>query len=269
KPSRITKHVIYCFADSTLKGKNIMLAILNTQRMSLTNVLLSGLAATIVVTITMLMSGTNIVQALGDMLLGMDASVTARYLAGGVVHLAIGLTYGVFFALFFAPVSEWNKVTKGVIFGFFITVMALVFLPLAASMMSSKSATQIPNSRPATATNPCTPGMPKTVNPCNPSTPKVANPCKTGNPCAPRMGNPCNPKIGNPCNPGNPCASKSTNPCAPEMKNPCAAGNPCNPRGGSGGNSYGGLISLINHIILGLVLAFTVRLRKDESDKVA
>lgn len=218
--------------------------------MSLTNVLLSGLAATIVVTITMLMSGTNIVQALGDMLLGMDASVTARYLAGGVVHLAVGLTYGVFFALFFAPVSEWNKVTKGIIFGFVITVMALVFLPLAASMMSSKPATQIPNSRPATATNPCTPSMPKAV-----------NPYKTGNPCAPKMGNPCNL--------GNPCASKSMNPCAPEIKNPCAAGNPCNPRGGSGGNPYGGLISLINHIILGLVLAFTVRLRKDESDKVA
>lgn len=235
-----------------------MLTILNTQRISPANVLIAGLAATVVVTITMIMSGTNIMQALGGMLLGMDASVTARYLAGGTVHLAVGLTYGVFFALFFAPVSEWNKITKGVIFGFFITVMALVFLPLAASMMSGKSVTQAPNSRAAAATNPC-----------NPGTPKAANPCKTGNPCAPKIGNPCNPKMGNPCNPGNPCASKSMNPCAPEMKNSCAAGNPCNPRGGSGGNPYGGLISLINHIILGLVLAFTIRLKKDESDKVA
>jgi len=238
-----------------------MLAILNTQRMSPANVLLAGLAATIVVTITMIMSGTNIVQALGDMLLGMDASVTARYFAGGVVHLAVGLTYGVFFALFFAPVSEWNKVSKGVIFGFVITVMALVFLPLIASTMSSKPATQIPGSRPATATNPCTPSMPKAVNPCDPSTAKTANPCKAGNPCAPKMANPCNP-----CNP---CASKSMSPRAPVMKNPCAAGNPCNPRGGSGGNPYSGLISLINHIILGLVLAFTIRLKKDESDKAA
>ncbi len=234
-----------------------MSAILNTQRISPANVLLAGLAATIVVTITMMMSGTNIIQALGNMLLGMDASITARYLAGGTVHLAVGLTYGVFFALFFAPVSEWNKITKGIIFGFVVTVMALVFLPLAASMMSGKSATQAPNS----------PRAAVTTNPCNPNPPKAANPCKMGNPCAPKVGNPCNPKIGNPCNPGNPCASKSMNPCASEMKNPCAAGNPCNPRGGSGGNPYGGLISLINHIILGLVLAFTVRLRKNEPDK--
>jgi len=239
------------------------------QRTRLANVLLAGVAATIVVTITMLMSGTDIIMALGGMLLGMDAGVTERYLAGGVVHLSVGLAYAVFFALFFAPVREWNKITKGVIFGFFITVMALVFMPLGASMLSGKAVTQ--------ASNPCAAGI--TTNPCNPCMSKAVNPCAMGNPCAAKMANPCNPctsKSMNPCAAGNPCSTghaktmkmaQPCNPCAPKMSNPCAAGNPCNPCGGGGGNPYGGLISLLNHIVLGLVLAFMVRLKTNESDK--
>jgi len=83
-----------------------MLALSNIRRISLVNVFLASLSATTVVTITMLMSGTDIVRVLGGMLLGADTSVTARYLVGGVVHLSVGITYGVLFALFFAPVSE-------------------------------------------------------------------------------------------------------------------------------------------------------------------
>ena len=41
-------------------------------------------------------------------------------------------------------------------------------------------------------------------------------------------------------------------------ESPCNPCNPCNPCGG-GGSPYAGLISLINHIIYGLMLAFLYR----------
>ena len=297
-----------------------MSAVSNMQRISPVNIIVASVAATIVVTITMMLSGTDIIKALGGMALGMDAGTTEKYMAGGVVHLAVGLVYGILFTLFFAPVSEWNKLTKGVIFGFFITVMALVFMPLAASMVSGKWAGQAANPCAAAAANPCNPAMGRTANPCmkkgNPCATKAMNPCAAGNPCAggrsmnmemaqpcnpcgsqmknPCMaGNPCNPcggKASNPCNPcatktmnpcaaGNPCAGAShaksmkmvqpCNPCAGGAGNPCTAGNPCNPCGGGGGNAYGGLISLMNHIIFALVLAFMVRLRNPEAETVA
>ena len=52
------------------------------------------------------------------------------------------------------------------------------------------------------------------------------------------------------------------NPC--DGKNPSGGANPCNPCGG-GGSPYGGLISLVNHLIYGLTLAFVYGKRKHAS----
>lgn len=257
-----------------------MLTVLKTRRISWVNVIVAGVAATIVVTITMLMSGTDIIKALGGMVLGMDAGVTEKYWVGGVIHFSVGLVYAVFFALFFAPVREWNKITKGIIFGFFVTVMALVFMPLGASMLSSNPSMSVSNPCAADVKNPCNPCMSRAVNPCAAANPCAKNPCGKNpcgtNPCG--MKNPCATKSMNPCAAGNPCSTGHTkkmqilqprNPCAPRMSNRCAAANPCNPCNGGSGNTYGGLISLVNHVILGLVLAFMVRLKTNESDKAA
>jgi hypothetical protein len=212
-----------------------MAEIFDMRRVRWPNVILSGLAATVVVTLTMLAFGTDIVKALGGMMVGMDAGASTQYLAGGVVHLMVGIVYAVVFALLFAPVTVWNRAIKGIVFGFVITTMALVFMPLGAQMMSGGS---------AAASNPCAP-----VNACAPA---KANPC---NPCA---ANPCasNGKTLKMTRPGNPCAVQGANPCV--TSNPCASANPCSP--GGGGNAYGGLISLINHLAFGLVLAFMIRL---------
>jgi len=54
--------------------------------------------------------------------------------------------------------------------------------------------------------------------------------------------NPCHPKAAQPA---------AMNPCHPKE----AAGNPCNPCSG-GSSPYGGLVSVVNHLIYALTLAF-------------
>jgi len=179
--------------------------------------LLAGVAATIVVTLTMLATGTNILEALGGMLAGPDAGVGQIYLMGGLMHLAVGLAYAVLFTLVFVRVRDWSAGTKGLVFGFVITVFALVFMPLMAGVVTGHG---------GAGANPCSPAA-------------MSNPCHGSNPCA----------MKNPCHGSNPCA----------MKNPCSGGNPCNPS--DGGNVYGGLISLLNHIVFGLTLSLAMAFR--------
>ena len=192
-------------------------------------ILLAGIAATIVVTLTMLATGTDILAALGGMLAGPGAESGQIYLMGAMMHLAVGLAYAALFALVFVRVREWGAGTKGIVFGFVITVFALVFMPLMAGMVSGHG---------ATGANPCSPQAAMS-NPC-----MIKNPCHGSNPCA----------MKNPCHGSNPCGMK--NPC--HMANPCG-GNPCNP--GGGGNAYGGLISLLNHIAFGLTLSLVMAFR--------
>ena len=90
--------------------------------------IVAGLVATVVITITLALSGTNIMKALGGMMLGASAGATAQYMLGGLVHLMIGVLYGVVFAALFAPVSGWNTVTKGAVFGIAITALALALM---------------------------------------------------------------------------------------------------------------------------------------------
>ncbi len=188
--------------------------------------LFAGLVATVAMTVTMAVFGTNFVRVLG-MMLAPTASLPAQYLAGGIVHLFTGLFYAVLYAILFASVRGWSRAMKGVVYGLAITAIALVTMPIAASMMGGGAA------------NPCAPRATDPCNPCNPCNP-CAGKARAGaeNPC-----NPCGPKEAmNPCNPCSPKASS----------NPC---NPCNPAGGAA-SPYGGVVSLINHLIYGLVLAF-------------
>ncbi|MFQ5487325.1 MAG: hypothetical protein ACE5ET_02625 [Gammaproteobacteria bacterium] len=185
----------------------------------------------------------------------MDAGDTMRYLVGGVIHFSVGLAYSVIFALVFAPVTEWDRVTKGVVFGFVITVVALTMMPVAATMLSRSagSAAANPCAVASAAANPCGGVManPCAKNPCGGSMVNACNPCAQ-NPCAAAgMGNPCNPCAKNPCGGGmgnacnpcakNPCGAGMANACNPCAKNPCGskrnliemkhpAGNPCAPR---------------------------------------
>lgn len=237
-----------------------MFTLINTKNISWCNLFVSGFVATTIVTATMMISGTNILQALGAMLVGSNAPGSLQYAAGGFAHLATGLVYAFLYVLLFATITEWGRLTKGIIFGIVTTTMALTLMPVMASMVSGESLTA----------NPCAPMV---HNPC------VSNNTRSSyNPCAMNKHNPRQAKVANPCNP---CAMKSTNPCAHlpqksssyqtlqmttpqssrvvKTSNPCMPSNPC-ASGSSTGNVYAGAVSLINHIIFGLTLAFFVRI---------
>ncbi len=205
-------------------------------------VFFSGVVATVVVTITMMLTGTNILAGLGGMIAGPEASQSMRYTVGFMAHMTVGIGYAIVFAVLFAGLS-WHWLTKGVIFGFVITVMALVGMPLVAGMMAGQ---------PVATANPCharTSSVLKMENPC-----AVRNPCGGQNPCM----------AGNPCADKNPCGM-TVNPCrnAPAT-NPCAAANPC-AGGAKTAPHYAGLFSLLNHIVFAVVLSLMIGRRPHPS----
>lgn len=212
--------------------------------------LMAGLAATVAITISMALFGMNVMKSMGAMAMGAGASTATQYAVGGLIHLMVGLFYGFVYAALVAPVRRWGALLKGVGFGLAITAIALAVMPVMAAMTGGGGA--------ANPCNPCGAQMAGAAqgNPCNPCAAK--NPC---NPCAAKAGasdaakNPCNPCAAK--NPRNPCAAKKEA-AGGSPRNACAtagAGNPCNPCGG-GSSPYGGMVSLVNHLIFGLALAF-------------
>lgn len=200
--------------------------------------LTAGLVATIVMTVVMALMGTNIVKMLGSMIAG-SGSAAMQYVAGGLIHFMIGIGYGLLYAAVIGPVVEWNRVLKGIVYGLAITAIALAAMPVMSAMMEGSA---------GSAQNPCATKAADTQNPCAAANPCAQNPCAAKNPCAPS--NPCTAKAaaqtGNPCNP----SGSAQNACH------AAAGNPCNPCGGSGGGPWSGVLSVINHLVYALTLAF-------------
>src|SRR5918993_874192 len=143
--------------------------------------LMAGLVATVIITVSMALFGMNIMKSLGQMVLGPQSGASTQYLVGGLMHLMIGVGYGVLYSAVVAPVRRWPAVMKGLVFGLSITAIALAAMPIMAAVMSRGG----------------------TSNPCNPCSGKVAG-AQQGNPC-----NPCAGKSGNQAGP----QSKPTNPC--------------------------------------------------------
>ncbi len=200
--------------------------------------LLAGLVATIVMTIVMMVMGMNLMKSLGSMIVGSAASPALQYAAGGTMHLMIGLIYGVIFAWLVGRVVEWNRFIKGTVYGLAIAAIALAVMPVMGAMMGGGGG----------AGNPCNPCGSKSSAAQNPCNPKAAQ-AQATNPCNPKAAqaqatNPCNPKA---------AQAQATNPCHPKE---AQKGGPCNPCGGGAGSPYSGLMSVINHVVYGLTLAF-------------
>jgi len=250
-------------------------------RFSWSRALTAGLIATVIMTVVLVLTGMNIMKMLGSMI-APGAGVPMQYIIGGAMHLMIGLFYGVAYARLVGRVTEWNRFVKGAVYGLAIAAIAFAVMPVMSAVMGGGEGARNPcggaGANPcasAHSTNPCTSTA---ANPCAAKNPCAAqNPCAPQNPCAAQnpcattrssAGNPCGAK--NPCGARNPCAAK--NPCT--AKNPCAAkqaggtsnachmaggSNPCggaaNPCGGSQG-PYSGAISMLNHLVYALTLAF-------------
>ncbi len=102
--------------------------------------IVAGVIATAAITITLAVTGTNIMQMLGGMMLGSGATATAQYALGGGMHFMIGIIYGLLYAVLFHPVSEWSKSIKGVVAGVATTAIALAIIPLITLALGAGAA---------------------------------------------------------------------------------------------------------------------------------
>ena len=159
----------------------------------------------------------DILVALG----GVFPFQTSPYVVGALIHVGIGASLGLLYALLFEPWLPGPGWLRGALFSIIPWIFAITLLgPLL------QTANEFFRGKEAVA----------------------ANPGAVSNPCAVRSANPCAAVQTNPCSvgAGNPCASN---------RNPCAAANPC---GGGASASSGGVspqaMSLMAHLLFGVVL---------------
>ena len=191
--------------------------------------ILAGFLATLAMTILMYawpligLPSMDIMAALG----GAFPFDISPYVLGSFIHLGIGISMGLIYALFFdswLPGPGW---LRGALFSLMPWIFAITLL--GPSLMV---ASEFFKGKEAIAANPCSVSQPCQVRP--------ANPCKVNIP------------------PSNPCAAKVSNPCGVSA-NPCAVANPC---GGGGASSSGPspqAMSLVVHLLYGVVLGFAYR----------
>ena len=190
----------------------------------------AGVVATIIMTIVGAVVKMNFPKMIGGMIVP-HASLTTQYIVGGMMHFMIGIIYGIIYAALVGRLVEWNRFIKAVVYGLAITAIAFAAMPVMSAMMGG--------------------GAKSAGNPCNASVSKAS----PANPCHPQAAqqmamNPCHPQSG----------QKQMNPCHPQGSNPChtkssGGGNPCNPCGGGGG-AWSGVLSVVNHLVYALALAF-------------
>lgn len=185
----------------------------------------AGVIATIAMTVIGAIVKMNFPKMIGSMILP-NGSTTMQYAVGGMMHLMIGIVYGIIYAALVGRLVEWNRFIKAVVYALAITAIALVAMPLMSAMMGKSSK--------ASAGNPCHPqqagmvsGGEGAMNPCHPSSGATA-PYQQ----ASGTSNPCHMKAGG-----------------------GGGGNPCNPCGGGGG-PWSCVMSVINHLVYALTLAF-------------
>jgi hypothetical protein len=202
------------------------------RRFNLGSAVLAGVVGTIVITIALFATGTNIVAMLGGMLTG--GSGPGALAVGTVVHFTIGIVFALIFALVIEPLMQAPKLLEGLGLGFVAFALAMATMPLMAAMVGPSDGPAASGNPCAAAANPCA----AAANPCAAATPQAANPCAgSGNPCA---ANPCAAKT-------NPCAA-AANPCSPQAK-PCAGGSAAGAQAPTAP-----LVSLVNHLIFGAVV---------------
>ncbi|MBI2026666.1 MAG: hypothetical protein HYS98_02505 [Deltaproteobacteria bacterium] len=209
---------------------------MNFKRFNLQSALIAGVLATVIMTVFMALTGTNIVK-----MLGMTAGFSGMgvYFVGGMMHFGIGVFYALLYALVFEPLlKKLPNFLAGAVYSLLPFVIALTMMGTVMTMMHTIFGSQHKDM----------------MNACNPCGQMEENPC-----------NPCGGKEDNPCNPCNPCGGEM-NPCNPrggqtgEEMNPC---NPCNPCGAGQGSAW--LWSLLNHLVYGLSLGFFYRARKEQA----
>jgi hypothetical protein len=182
---------------------------------------LAGFIATVAMTILMYawpligLPSMDIMAALG----GVFPFNISPYVLGSLIHLGIGISMGLIYALFFASRLPGPGWLRGALFSFLPWIFAITLfgpgLQLATEFFKGKEAI-------------------------------AANPCSISQPCKVR--------------PANPCADNQPrfNPCGVSA-NPCAAANPCAVGTAPSGTPSPQVMSLIVHLLFGMVLGVAYR----------
>lgn len=192
--------------------------------------ILAGFLATVAMTILMYgwplvgLARMDIMATLG----GVFPFAISPYLMGSLIHVGIGTSLALVFALFFDPWLLGPGWLRGALFSFIPWLFAITLLgpslQIAGELFKGKEAV-------------------------------AANPCSVSNPCAVRPANPCS--VGQAKS--NPCAPKTSNPCGVDG-NSRAVSNPC---GGGASASSSGIspqaMSLMVHLLYGVVLGAAYR----------
>ena len=191
--------------------------------------LLSGLLGTISMTILMYgwpllgLPNMDIMAALG----GVFPFDLSPYVMGSLMHLGTGISLALIYALFFDPWLPGPGWLRGALFSlapwFFAITLLGPSLLIASELFKGKQ-------------------------------PVAANPCSVSNPCAVQSANPCSVKQPK----SNPCAAVASNPCAVKA-NPCAVANPCGGGNASSGGPSPQVMSLMVHLLYGVVLGVAYR----------
>ena len=191
---------------------------------SLRSALLAGLTGTVAMTGIMYgwplfgLPRMDIMSALGNVV-PLDIS---PYVMGSLIHLGIGASMGLVYAVIFESMLPGPGWLRGALFSLLPWIFAITLLGPSLQM-----ANEFFRGKEAIAANPCA------VRPTNP--------------CA------LNRVQSNPCAPAN-----ISNPCGVRV-NPCAVANPC---AGSADSSTGPspqVMSLMVHLLFGAVLGITYR----------
>ena len=191
--------------------------------------LLAGVLGTIAMTILMYgwplagLPRMDIMAVLG----GVFPFGISPYVMGSFIHVGIGISLALIYGLVFDPWLPGPGWLRGALFSFIPWVFAITLLGpsllVASEFLKGKEAV-------------------------------AANPCSISNPCAVRATNPCSADQLK----SNPCSPKVSNPCGVKA-NPCASANPC---GGDSASSNGPspeAMSLLVHLLYGVVLGVAYR----------
>lgn len=158
--------------------------------------ILAGLVGTLAMTALMYaaplmgLPPMDLLQALG----GLFPLGISPYVVGGLMHLGVGVTLALLYALVFDRILPGPRWGRGALFSLLPWFFAITLMGPA---MAWVQAAVNPPAEAQSVVNPCAP--PKPANPCavRPAT-QPANPCaiqpKAANPCgaiAPRAANPC------------------------------------------------------------------------------
>jgi len=158
--------------------------------------MLAGLVGTLAMTALMYaaplmgLPPMDLLRALG----GVFPMGISPYVVGGLMHLGIGVTLALLYAVIFERILPGPRWLRGAMFSFLPWLFAITLMGPA---MAWVQAAANPPAEAQRVTNPC--GASKPANPCGvrPTT-KLANPCgiqpKAANPCGavtPKPANPC------------------------------------------------------------------------------